>query len=332
MPTYDEQFLEETIGTALGDPENYHVPMGIVRYDYANAHGWWVRLHRDEVQFQQMFWDSHYPSISEALRAAVKYRHEVLSSFPLEKKVSNRSFKALSTSPEERIHRRTGKGKRKPYEYWESCWYDENHKLNKKNFSVNKYGEEEARRLALRQTIENHNRDPKPLIAMAIADPYAKQKFKTISREDVEVLSTINSGTYKGSDNDQVAVEESYPKALEGGRRLELHLSIERDRKLRDAKVRLFLQQNGAIFCELCKLQFTKQYPFLSADLIEVHHIVPLSKLSAMTETRLEDLMLLCPNCHTAVHQGDEEENLLLAMEHFEKAAKTTNQSAKPTP
>jgi len=32
----------------------------------------------------------------------------------------------------------------------------------------------------------------------------------------------------------------------------------------------------------------------------------------------LSDLMLLCSNCHFAVHQGDAEENLLIAMEHFE--------------
>ena len=60
-------------------------------------------------------------------------------------------------------------------------------------------------------------------------------------------------------------------------------------------------------------------YPFLKKDTIEVHHIVPLAKLSGATKVRLSDLMLLCSNCHLAVHQGDAEDNLILAMEHFEK-------------
>lgn len=330
MPTYDDKFLEETIATALGDPENFHVPMGIVRYDYVQSHGWWVRVRREDAQFQQMFLDSHHATISEALREAIKYRHEILSSFAQDKKTSARRFKTLSTDPLERIYRRTGKGKRIPYEYWESCWYDKNHDLKRKLFSVNKYGEEEARRLALNNTINNHNRIPKPLIPMSIADPYSIQKFKTISREEVQVLASIDSGRYKRTSKDEMAIENSYPQTFEGGKKLQMHMSIERNRKLRDAKVRLFLQNNGAIYCELCKFQFTKNYPFMSADIIEVHHIIPLSQLSEITETRLDDLILLCPNCHTAIHQGDEQYNLLLAKKHFQDNAPEINQSANP--
>ena len=97
-----------------------------------------------------------------------------------------------------------------------------------------------------------------------------------------------------------------------------LREKIERDRKLRDEKVKIFLEENGAIFCEVCKIRFTERYPFLQSDLIEVHHIVPLHTLSEKSSVSLNDLMLLCPNCHTAVHQGDEETNLLLAMDLFE--------------
>lgn len=93
MTDYDDNYLELTLETALGDPENYHVPMGITRYDYAKMHGWWVRVYRDRVQFQEFFYDSHYPSISECLRAAILFRHEILTTISLEKKVIGRHFK-----------------------------------------------------------------------------------------------------------------------------------------------------------------------------------------------------------------------------------------------
>ena len=72
------------------------------------------------------------------------------------------------------------------------------------------------------------------------------------------------------------------------------------------------------IFCELCLFNFTETYTFLSTDIIEVHHIVPLATLSRKTKINFADLMLLCSNCHFAIHQGDAEENLLIAMDHFE--------------
>ncbi len=314
MTDFNEEFLNETIATALGDELNYHVPKGIARYDYANAHGWWVRMHRDEEPFQKMFWDAHYSDISEALRAAIEHRHKILVNHPIKTKTKIRKFKEISSTPEERIFL-IEKGNTK---HWLCTWYDENHKPRKKQFAVNKYGVKESKALALAHTIANHNKVPKPPVHMRVPDPYAKQSFKTVSREDVGVLSTIDSGTYKGKSVVEAAVEASVPMAFEGGRKLAIHMKIERDRKLRDEKVKVFLENNGTIFCEVCKFRFTERYPFLQSDLIEVHHIAPLHTLSEKSSVRLNDLMLLCPNCHTAVHQGDEETNLLLAMDLFE--------------
>jgi predicted HNH restriction endonuclease len=80
----------------------------------------------------------------------------------------------------------------------------------------------------------------------------------------------------------------------------------------------LFLEKHGRLFCELCNFNFAEAYPFLKRDVIEVHHVVPLKTLNKSTAVTTDDLMLLCANCHLAVHQGDAEENLLSAMAHFE--------------
>ncbi len=321
MPNFDDEFLEETISKALGDPDNFHIPKGVSRYDYSDQHGWWVRIRRDDTPFQQFFWDSHYPSLSEGLRDAIKYRHEIISSFTLEKKRKGK-YRTLDSEPENRISRRKDKGKLQPYVYWHATWYDENHKVKTKNFSVKKFGEEGSKALALEAAIKNHNTAPKPEKELDIIDPYEKQSFKAVSREDVDIWSSVNSGSYGNNElspEEEVIVEESHPFGYEGEKVLELHYSVERDRKLRESKIKEFVKENGDIFCELCSFKFTDAYPFLKKNIIEVHHIIPLSQLSAQTKVRLDDLILLCANCHLAVHQGDEEENLILAMDYFDE-------------
>ena len=96
-----------------------------------------------------------------------------------------------------------------------------------------------------------------------------------------------------------------------------------KNKKLRDAKVSDFLAINGAIYCEVCSFRFTEIYSFLESDIIEVHHIAPLSTLTESTKITINDLVLLCANCHLAVHQGDAENNLQMAMEVFK--TKNTN-------
>jgi 5-methylcytosine-specific restriction protein A len=54
-----------------------------------------------------------------------------------------------------------------------------------------------------------------------------------------------------------------------------------------------------------------QKYQSIGENLLEVHHTVPLHKLPEGISTKLEDLMLLCPNCHRALHKGDAEDNLI---------------------
>jgi len=319
---YDDKFLKETLRHAFENDEYYNVPKGIIRFDYGNDHGWWVRVSRDRAMFRDFFSDGKHGSIQEALRQAILRRHEILSAFPVTiKKISNRG---LPLEPEKRIHRYVEKGKLRPYEHWRARWYDKDHKIVYKNFPVYTLGEENAKAMALEAARVNHN---KKIKLSKVADPYLKEQFKPILRADVEISATISSTlkpASKSYDKDEIIKND--PFAFEGDRKLELHKSIERDRKLRNLKVSTFFEENKKLFCELCHFNFLETYPFLSTDIIEVHHIVPLGTLSKGTEVTIEDLMLLCSNCHFAVHQGDAEENLLMAMEHFENKNEKTTQ------
>lgn len=310
---YDEKFLEETLRYAFKDEEFYNVPKGIIRFDYSKDHGWWVRVSRDRAQFKKFFSDGKQGSIAEALKQAIIYRHEILSSFPITiKKISNRG---IPLEPEKRIKRCVEKGKLQPYIYWQARWYDKNHKINFKPFSVRKFGEETAKALALATARERHNKKPK---LSKVADPYLRPAYKSLSRADIAIWSTISDKQQYSSKKEKEEIVNNDPFAFEGDQKLELHKSIERDQKFRNLKVALFLKEHGKIFCELCHFNFIETYSFLSTDIIEVHHIVPLSSLSKKTKINFTDLILLCSNCHLAIHQGDAEENLLLAMDYFE--------------
>jgi predicted HNH restriction endonuclease len=316
MTTYDDAYLQETLRVAFEDPLKFKLPKGIVRFDYANTHGWWVRVKRDGVPFRKIFSDGQCESFEDGLRQAILYRHEILAAFPVT--IKHIHARAIAPEPENRIELKSekGRGNKQPYVFWEAKWYDENHNVKNKCFSVKKYGHDEAKALALAAARSNHYKKPK---ITAHPDRYQAEKFREILRSDVAVLATINSSSYsKGSGGVKVQNAATYPHGFEGEKKYVLHLSIERDRKLRDQKINLFLEKHGKLFCELCNFNFVEAYPFLKDDVIEVHHVVPLSTLNKSSMVTTDDLMLLCANCHLAVHQGDAEVNLLAAMAHFE--------------
>lgn len=314
---YDEHYLQETLRRVFENQECYNLPRGIKRFDYGVTHGWWVRVSRDRTMFREIFCDKKYGSIHEALRRAVLYRHEILSSFPVTIKQIN--HRALPLDPEKRISLIKQKGKKQPFIAWKARWYTADFRIKKAEFSVLKYGNDEARLLALNAAKINHNNKLK---LSKIPDLYQIQEFQPLSRADVEVLATINSSKPASKSQSNKDIVNHNPFAFEGERKLELHKSIERNRNLRNHKITSFLELHGKLYCELCHFNYLETYPFLAVDIIEVHHIVPLASLSSGATTNLNDLMLLCSNCHFAVHQGDPEINLIVAMEHFAALSK----------
>ncbi|WP_030761667.1 HNH endonuclease [Streptomyces griseus] len=80
-------------------------------------------------------------------------------------------------------------------------------------------------------------------------------------------------------------------------------LHRERDRGLRNRKIRQALARNQPLACEVCAFDFGRAYGPLGAGYIEVHHRLPLH-ISGPRETRLEDLAFLCSNCHRMCHRS----------------------------
>jgi 5-methylcytosine-specific restriction protein A len=92
--------------------------------------------------------------------------------------------------------------------------------------------------------------------------------------------------------------------AREGQVLYKLHKVRERDGKIIDAKKKKTLKEKGKLECEACGFDFEAKYGKLGLGFIECHHIVPLHRFESSKETRLEDLALVCSNCHRMLHRN----------------------------
>lgn len=91
-------------------------------------------------------------------------------------------------------------------------------------------------------------------------------------------------------------------EAMEGEFRLRVHLERERDPLLAKSKRDAMRLPDGSLDCEACGANSARLFPGLERDLWEVHHSKPLSERNTKSPTRLQDLVVLCPTCHRAIH------------------------------
>jgi 5-methylcytosine-specific restriction endonuclease McrA len=109
-------------------------------------------------------------------------------------------------------------------------------------------------------------------------------------------------------------------EAMEGTQRLRSHYARERNQHLIQKKKTEFAKQNdGRVFCEVCDFNFSAHYPSELGDgYIEAHHKIPLSSYDRSQPTALDDLLLVCSNCHRMIHRSKEvDKNLNALREHF---------------
>jgi 5-methylcytosine-specific restriction protein A len=82
-----------------------------------------------------------------------------------------------------------------------------------------------------------------------------------------------------------------------------LHKYRERDTGIVKKKKEIEFQQHGRLLCQACEFDFHVKYGELGFKYIECHHKTPLSNFSSKTTTRLDDLALVCSNCHRMLHR-----------------------------
>lgn len=100
-----------------------------------------------------------------------------------------------------------------------------------------------------------------------------------------------------------IAEEDDEISFREGKEIYNLHKSKERNRELiRLAKERHY-KNDEKLCCQVCGFSFVDTYGEIGHGFIEAHHVFPISQLTAETETRIEDLALVCSNCHRMLHR-----------------------------
>lgn len=90
----------------------------------------------------------------------------------------------------------------------------------------------------------------------------------------------------------------------EGKIKLETHKKYERNQTLvRDAKKLFKDQHGGKVYCEICGFDFSEVYGEIGEDFIEAHHKAPVSLMEEDDVTKIEDLIMVCSNCHRMIHR-----------------------------
>ncbi|MBN9499301.1 MAG: HNH endonuclease [Alphaproteobacteria bacterium] len=110
------------------------------------------------------------------------------------------------------------------------------------------------------------------------------------------IRAALSAGS-SGGDEPDVDAEASEGRVL-----TRLHFSRERNGRLREKKIAAVLKLKGELTCEVCDFSFEKVYGERGTRFIECHHVVPLSELTPGSKTKLNDLALICANCHRMIH------------------------------
>lgn len=102
---------------------------------------------------------------------------------------------------------------------------------------------------------------------------------------------------------DDISVREQSEVFFEGEEYLSTHVAHERNTEVVElAKARFKLKNDGRLFCEKCGFDFSRKYGVRGSDFIEAHHTKAISQRIKNEPTRIEDLVMLCSNCHRIVH------------------------------
>lgn len=87
--------------------------------------------------------------------------------------------------------------------------------------------------------------------------------------------------------------------------RLVTHRLRERSKALRKHKLRIATDYDPRLPCEVCSFQFIAFYGDRGRGFAECHHREPISEAEGTRKSKVEDLAVVCANCHRMLHRRD---------------------------
>jgi len=100
----------------------------------------------------------------------------------------------------------------------------------------------------------------------------------------------------------EINVSDS-PVVSEGNLKLVKHLYRERNQKIIKLKKNYVLRSKGKLDCEVCGFNFENNYGLLGKEFCEVHHKNAIANYDGEDITTIDDLAILCSNCHRMLHK-----------------------------
>jgi hypothetical protein len=130
--------------------------------------------------------------------------------------------------------------------------------------------------------------DPTIKLAMQV------RAHRFLSEESAELLERLlGSG---------VAARERERRFIEGERR-----AAKMARSVRSAALRLAAKHRWGVRCYCCGFSFEEFYDSPGKDFAIIHHIAPFGKSDGdVRETSVEDVRIVCANCHYIIHRPEE--------------------------
>jgi len=118
-------------------------------------------------------------------------------------------------------------------------------------------------------------------------------------RERLQQLAVAIADGYSSVSNDIQLEDEDESEFPEGRVLYRLHRQRERNTNL----VKKKKATAESLSCEVCGFDFLATYGEIGRGYIECHHTLPISDYSSGQKTKLQDLVLVCANCHRMLHR-----------------------------
>lgn len=133
-----------------------------------------------------------------------------------------------------------------------------------------------------------------------------EKEIKSIQEAGLKFKMNFNNNDliiHEEDSNYEIDLTDDNEGFPEGKEVLQQHLIRERDNRVIKKVKNRFLQKHGKLFCEVCYFDFEEFYGELGAGYIEGHHTKPISEMKEGEETKVEDIALVCSNCHRMLHR-----------------------------
>lgn len=143
----------------------------------------------------------------------------------------------------------------------------------------------------------------KGLDAGAHRDEEVWDYFAERPDELIALAARIRQGAVSAEQAFPPAPEEGEDEVIEGRLLYRRHRTRERNQSLVKRKKDSVLMREGRLPCEVCGFDFADTYGELGENFIECHHTIPLSESGEETTTTLNDLAVVCSNCHRMLHR-----------------------------